>query len=155
MAVIQSCVNKSVCHPPHVTVRFVLTNQSSSRRHTRQQPSRSYWSEELKCGSSQCQKGCWCHFRTNNMGFVGQNQFRIYPVFPKPDFHCLSKRSHKTCYQLDSVFSNWWKADFTINMSQRDTTEQVTTSVRHSVGKYNRGVKNAIPLRAKWLQLQE
>lgn len=140
VAVIQSCMNQSVCCPLCVTVAFVLTNQSSSSssRHTLQQPPRSYWSAEIKCGSLRCQKGCWCHFRRNNMGFVGQNQFRIYPIFPKPDFHCLSKRSHKGCYQLDRIFSHGRRGEFAVNVSQSDTTEQVMMSVRYSVGKYDR-----------------
>lgn len=129
-------LHESVCvSSSAVTATFVLTNQSSSSRHTHPQPPRSYWSEEIKCGSLRCQKDCWCHFRRNNMGFVGQNQFRNYPLSPKPDFHCLS---HKGFYQLNRVFSHGRRGDFTVNMSRSDTTEQVMMSVKYSVGKNDR-----------------
>lgn len=36
------------------------------------------------------------------MGFVGQNQFRIHPLSPKPDFHCLSGHTRVVINSIQS-----------------------------------------------------
>lgn len=97
-------MKQSVCRPPRATATFVLTNQSSSSSstHACQQPPHSYWSEEIQYGSWRCQRGRWCHFRSNNMGFVRQNPFRIYPISPKPDFYCLSGHTRVVLNSIES-----------------------------------------------------